>query len=540
VLVTLLTVAIEVGLIGLSGIDVNPLHIGVAQAQTAPGDFPPDTSGGDCDNDNDAGTDIGEIGECFVFNARSWLFDNQDLIFDAAAGLAAGVLIIGVGLVLAPEIFATAGLIAAFGTVANVGAGTGAFSFVIFSSEFYLLSTAISGLGAAGLGYFGYMGETAPVPLRVRAAATSASDIALPAPVAVRVPSVRKIVTACGRVKHRARCRRVALAGRTYALALARTVSVAGALAVTVKRLRNAGNDKGRQTGTSKVLALRLLDALTAQQAAGRAYASELRRAHIDLRLSAAQTRRALTALRNLKHVPPALIQQMQDNLELSRPDLTALIRRTLARTVGRGKRFDFVKELERPVPTAGLRAAYESMTIQEVARVLAQLNYEKRISAPDTLGLVNHLLDAQRACSPQQRKGPIGQFVADLRAHVQGPYEQFLEDAAGPLLGDHPYPGNQPPTAAFTGPERAAPARPDRPLHAIFRENSNDNQDGGNVGCWQWDFGDPSSGAANVSFQPNPTHDYTAPGNYTVTLTVFDDDGFASATTTGTVTGTP
>ena len=33
------------------------------------------------------------------------------------------MLIIGVGLVLAPEIFATAGLIAAFGTVANVGAG---------------------------------------------------------------------------------------------------------------------------------------------------------------------------------------------------------------------------------------------------------------------------------------------------------------------------------------------------------------------------------------------------------------------------------
>ncbi|MEA2409664.1 MAG: microbial collagenase [Thermoleophilaceae bacterium] len=526
-------------MIGLSGIDVNPLHIGVAQAQSASGDFPPDTSGGDCDNDNDAGTDIGELGECLLFNGKSWLSDNQDLIFYSLAGLAVGVLVIGVGLFLAPEIFASAGLIAAYGTLATVGPGTAAaYSFVIFSSDFYVLSTAISALGAAGLGYFGSMAETSPIAPRVRAAA-SASDIALPAPVAVRVPSVRKITKACGRVKRRALCRRVALAGRAYALALARTISVSGAMAVTVKRLRNAGTDPGRQTATSKVLALRLLDALTAQQAAGRAYAKELRGAHIDLRLSAAQTRRALTALRNLKHVPAALIQQLQDNLELSRPDLTKLIRRTLTRTVGRPRRFDFVKELERPVPTAGLQAAYESMRIQEVGRLLNELNYEKRISAPDTLGLVNDLLAAQRACSPQQRRGPMGQFTADVRAHVQGPYAQFLQDAAVPLLGEHPYPNNLPPVAAFTGPERSGPASPDRPLHAIFRENSNDDQDGGAVGCWEWNFGDPSSGADNVSFLPNPTHDYTQPGQYTVTLKVIDDDGFASATTTGTVTGT-
>jgi hypothetical protein len=539
VLVTLLTVVIEVGLIGASGIDVNPLHIGVAQAQSASGDFPPDTSGGDCDNDNDAGADIGELGECLLLSGKSWLSDNQDLIFYSLAGLAVGVLVIGVGLALAPEIFASAGLIAAFGTVASVGSGPGAFSFVIFSSNYYLLSTAIGGLGAAGLGYFGYMAETTPVAPRVGAAA-AASDIALPAPVAVRVPSISKITKACRRVKRRPLCRRVALAGRKYALALSRTVSVSGAMAVTVKRLRHAGTDKGRQTATSKVLALRLLDALTAQQAAGRAYAKELRRAHIDLRLSAAQTRKALTALRNLKHVPAALIQQLQDNLELARPDLMKLIRRTLARTVGHPRRFDFVKELERPVPTAGLRAAYESMTIQEVGRLLNELNYEKRISAQDTLGLVSHLLDAQRACSPQQRRGPTGQFVSDVRAHVHGPYAQFLLDAAVPLLGDHPYPNNLPPTAGFTGPERAGQATPDHPLHAIFRQNSNDDQDSGDVGCWEWNFGDPSSGADNVSFLPNPTHDYTQPGQYTVTLKVIDDDGFASDTTTGTVTGNP
>lgn len=35
----------------------------------------------------------------------------------------------------------------------------------------------------------------------------------------------------------------------------------------------------------------------------------------------------------------------------------------------------------------------------------------------------------------------------------------------------------------------------------------------------WEWDFGDPASGASNQSTATNPTHIYTAPGNYTVRL---------------------
>ena len=36
-----------------------------------------------------------------------------------------------------------------------------------------------------------------------------------------------------------------------------------------------------------------------------------------------------------------------------------------------------------------------------------------------------------------------------------------------------------------------------------------------------EWDFGDPSSGSANTSTQPNPSHAYSQPGIYTVTLSV-------------------
>ncbi len=35
----------------------------------------------------------------------------------------------------------------------------------------------------------------------------------------------------------------------------------------------------------------------------------------------------------------------------------------------------------------------------------------------------------------------------------------------------------------------------------------------------WSWDFGDPASGASNISTQESPLHTYAAPGLYTVTL---------------------
>lgn len=543
-LVTLLTVALELGLLGASGLDVNPLHVAGAHAQGA-ADSPPDTSGADCDNDDDAGTDIGEIAECFAFSARDFLAANQDLIFYALAGLAAGVLIIGVGLLLAPlsvtlfEVLLSAEWIAAFGTIPSA---TALFpeAAITFSPEYYELSTVIAALGASGLAYFGYNAENAVFSTSRARAAAQTSDIALPAPVAVRLPSAAKLVGACRRVRHKARCRAVALATRRYALALSQTASVAGALAITVKRLRHAGTDPARQTGTAKVLSLRMLNALTTQQTAARALARELRRAHIHLRLSASQVRRALAALRSLKNVPKSVLLQLEKNLELSKPELVALFRRTLARSGIRARSYDFVKELERPLPTTGLRESYESLTILELGRVLAQLNYEKRISKPDTLTLVNDVLTAQRACSPLQRRGPMGKFVADVRAHVHGPYAQFLQEAAVPLFGNHPYPRNKAPTSSFTPLQRTGGVSAGHPLHAIFRDTSDDKADGGHVGCWEWNFGDPSSGSANVSFLRNPTHDYAEAGTYTVSLTAIDDDGFASSAKTGVVTATP
>ncbi|QCX00033.1 PKD domain-containing protein [Aggregatimonas sangjinii] len=41
----------------------------------------------------------------------------------------------------------------------------------------------------------------------------------------------------------------------------------------------------------------------------------------------------------------------------------------------------------------------------------------------------------------------------------------------------------------------------------------------------YQWNFGDPDSGVDNVFFGVNPTHTFSRPGEYTITLTVFDDN---------------
>ena len=56
------------------------------------------------------------------------------------------------------------------------------------------------------------------------------------------------------------------------------------------------------------------------------------------------------------------------------------------------------------------------------------------------------------------------------------------------------------------------------------FTDQSTDPD--GEIVSWSWDFGDGST-----SLQQNPTHRYASPGDYTVTLTVMDDDGLTDST---------
>ncbi len=52
------------------------------------------------------------------------------------------------------------------------------------------------------------------------------------------------------------------------------------------------------------------------------------------------------------------------------------------------------------------------------------------------------------------------------------------------------------------------------------------------NIVSWEWDFGDPASGAANTSTDQNPTHIFASEGTYNVTLTATADNGCTSTIT--------
>ena len=64
-----------------------------------------------------------------------------------------------------------------------------------------------------------------------------------------------------------------------------------------------------------------------------------------------------------------------------------------------------------------------------------------------------------------------------------------------------------------------------------VFTDLSQNNG-GGQIVNWAWDFGDPTSGVNNTSTLQNPTHIYAQPGTYTVTLIVTTANTCADTTT--------
>lgn len=84
--------------------------------------------------------------------------------------------------------------------------------------------------------------------------------------------------------------------------------------------------------------------------------------------------------------------------------------------------------------------------------------------------------------------------------------------------------PPNQAPTAAFA----PQPCSADRSCG--FLNLSTDPEDG-LPGVFNWDFGDPTS-AANTSTERHPTHQFTAPGTYIVTLEARDSGGLTDTET--------
>lgn len=87
--------------------------------------------------------------------------------------------------------------------------------------------------------------------------------------------------------------------------------------------------------------------------------------------------------------------------------------------------------------------------------------------------------------------------------------YEGLMDEVSFTIDGDTV----EPPTAAFT----ASPTSGSAPLDVDFTDTST----GGTPTSWSWDFGDGGS-----SSLANPSHNYTKPGSYPVTLTAKNSGG--------------
>jgi PKD repeat protein len=77
--------------------------------------------------------------------------------------------------------------------------------------------------------------------------------------------------------------------------------------------------------------------------------------------------------------------------------------------------------------------------------------------------------------------------------------------------------PTNTAPTASFTQ------SCDDATLTCQFTDTSSDPDSGDAVDSWSWNFGDPDSGTNNTSESQNPSHTFSAAGDYSVSLMVTD-----------------
>jgi gliding motility-associated-like protein len=124
-------------------------------------------------------------------------------------------------------------------------------------------------------------------------------------------------------------------------------------------------------------------------------------------------------------------------------------------------------------------------------------------------------------AQNPSHTYATIGNFVVTLTVtsvnNCSHTYTLTVNSSGGPLANF---------TYATAG---GVPACPGVTMNFT---NTSTTPAGTTINAWNWDFGDPASGAANTANTANPSHTYATAGQYVVTYTVTNDQNCSGNTT--------
>jgi hypothetical protein len=480
----------------------------------------------DCDGDGEP-VDPSELTECDQGNPRDqYLTDNEKLAMGALLGLVAAGVVIGATAYLAPAV-----VLVSLGEVGYALA----------------LAWGASGVSAVGGGFalgsmfsIGYIYENIDPPAR--------TSWPIPVPQPRLGPSAKRLGRYCAKVsQHRkAECHRLMADAAGYLQASARVSSIAESMATNGKAFADAHRFNSRVSmlrilGTEKVFGVWLEQALRDQQTAGVHLAREMRRAHVNIKLSRKQSTKLASKLGAGTGIRGQVIDRLRHEIGLNESQVRQLAHTIFKRAARGGVPFDLRVLLERKLPsTDSFRRDYRTLSLLEVYYLV--VNSPASESVKNTL--TSDLNEAHQACTPAERQAPISDFINRAHGRVGGVWGRFLADAAKPLLGRESNPDNLPPVATF----RPHPSNPKlgkggAPVAVSFDAvppGKGDPNDGGSTACWKWDFGDPASGAQNVSTTRTAAHTFSAAGDYTITLVVVDDDGWAHAKSSQVVTVKP
>jgi len=176
------------------------------------------------------------------------------------------------------------------------------------------------------------------------------------------------------------------------------------------------------------------------------------------------------------------------------------------------------------PVTTTYVVTVTDGNNCSETDDVVVVVNYPPPASAGSDIsiclgdaGALNASGGVSYSWSPPQGLSNAGVSNPLASPSVQSTYTVTVTDAQGCSATDAVVVFIFPAPIIFISADKYNGCEP---LLVQFADSSQ------HIQSWQWDFGDPSSGAMNQSNQQHPMHLFSDAGTYTVTITVTSADG--------------